>query len=95
MIVLTWKFELYKVVAGLVSVLFLGSSDAATINAAKDVCLERGCVLAAADIINSLDEKTDPCTGKRRKWAGDAPGIDYWNLAKLGDSNKKEVPIDR
>ena len=65
MIVLTWKFELYKVVAGLFSVLFLGGgADANAINAAKNVCLEPGCVLAAADIINAMDEKVDPCTGK-------------------------------
>lgn len=65
MIVLTWKFELYKVVAGLISVLFLsGGSDANAVNAAKNVCLEPGCVLAAADIINALDEKVDPCSGK-------------------------------
>ena len=64
MIVLTWKFELYKVVAGLVSVLFLSGSDAAAVAAAKHVCLERGCVLASADIINSLDEKVDPCSGE-------------------------------
>lgn len=59
MVVLAYLYSI-----GLVSVLFLGSSEAATINAAKNVCLERGCVLAAAEIINSLDEKVDPCTGK-------------------------------
>ena len=64
-IVLIMVVFAYLYSIGLVSVLFLSGSEAATINAAKNVCVERGCVLAAAEIINSLDEKVDPCTGKR------------------------------
>ena len=73
MIVLTWKFELYKVVAGLFSVLLFLWAGADAINVTKNVCLEPGCVLAAADIINAIDEKVDPCTGKcATYWSADS-----------------------
>lgn len=63
MFVLTWKFELHKLFATFLTVLVISKngSNARAVN--KDVCLEPGCVVAAADIINSIDSTIDPCDG--------------------------------
>ena len=63
MIILTWKFELHKTLSLLTVFILAGRIDTRSVNPNGNVCLEKGCVLAAADILNSMDETIDPCTG--------------------------------
>lgn len=63
MIILTWKFELHKLLATVLPILALSGNLDARPNSLQDVCLEKGCVLAAADIINAMDETINPCDG--------------------------------
>jgi len=81
MIILTWKFELHKLLASLLPILVLSSGLDARPNL-KDVCLDQGCVLAAADIINAMDEKINPCD-------------DFYQFACNNWQKKEFIPDDK